>query len=96
MSSFLPNGITCSAIVAALIEWQEVCGRSSKASRHEDEIGIDRKMNQGASLEFENDFSRVAVLLVLNNCVLDGLPRELIFEFQSGDRNAVHAKGNIK
>src|SRR5216684_3879103 len=66
--------------VTALVEGQETCCRAFQVRCHVDKVGINGKMGQAAA-KGEESFTRVAIMAILLDSVLDILSCEWILEF---------------
>ncbi len=84
------------AAVAALVEGQEVRGSTRETRRHEHGFRVGREVNEGPALELEDEFSRIAILLVLPPRILHGLTRHRVLELHRGYGNAVQGQGHVK
>src|SRR5437773_242786 len=67
----------------ALVQRKEVRGTASEASCHKDPFCVGGEMDKCSAFELEDCFSRVAVVLVLTDRLLDCLARKWIFELHS-------------
>ena len=88
-------GWIAGAAVASFVEGQEVRRRPGQPCGHQDGFGVDGEMDQGAALEFEDRFPRIAVVLVLPAGILDSLASERILQLEREDGNAVHADRDV-
>ena len=84
------------APVVALVKRQKMSCVAGEPRGHQHAFGIHCEMDQGATLEFKDRLTRIAILFVLSPCIVDGLTRERVFKFERGNRNAIHAQGDIE
>jgi len=77
------------------VEGQEMRGLAGQPGGHVHLIRINRKVDEGASLELEEEICRIAIDLILMNGIPPCLACHGILELCRGHRNTVQGQGHI-
>ena len=83
------------ARVAAPVEGQEARGLAGEPRGHVDLFRVGREVDEGSLLEAEEGDVRVAVLLVLADCVAPRLPGHRVLQLAGGDGHAVEREEEV-
>ncbi|MPN34827.1 hypothetical protein SDC9_182321 [bioreactor metagenome] len=82
--------------VVAQVEGQKIRLVAGKPRRHEDQVLIHSKMHQCPLLELEDQFARIAILLVLLLGILHRLAGKRIFQLRRHQRQTVQEQDQIE